>query len=410
MLQKCMRILHVHKYFHERDGAGRYLIAVMRLLEAAGHSTAIFAMHTPENIPTPWDKYFVSALDTQTVGRGFGSVRQFVRALWSREAGRKLDAMITAFAPDVIHVHNIYTHLSPSVLAVAKRRGIPVVMTVHDYALLSANYALWDKDHPLPLGEQGLLATARTRFIKQSFLATFGLECIRRWHRVTGAYDNAIAHYVTPSNFVRQAVEMLGVAAARITVAYPPIAMPPAMPPEDKGYVLFVGRLEAYKGVATLIAAMRKHPKTMLRIVGEGPENTRLVALARGMKNVIFEGFLQGEALWKEYAGARALVVPSLWYEPFGLVTLEAMARGVPVIVSDRGGLPEIVEDGVSGLVFRAGDAKGLAHAIGQLAGDPVLAAAVGKAGKIRAKKLGDSARHLAVLEGVYTSVIQAQQ
>lgn len=402
-----MRILQVHKYFHERDGAGRSMLALMRLLDAAGHVTAPFGMHTPQNLPTPWEKYFVSSLDTRELGGIGTSFAQLGRALWSREAARKIDAMMYAFAPDIVHAHNIYTHLSPSVLAAAQRRGVPVVMTVHDYALMSANYALWDGGKPLPLGVPGVWKTARTKFIKGSFLATLMLEAIRALHHFVGAYDKNIDRYIAPSEFVAKALGTLGVAESRVTVVHPPVAVPPRVVRHDEGYVLFVGRLEAYKGVATLIEAMRALPDAALRIVGDGPDRQRLMGMARGMRNVTFVGFLQGEALWEEYAGARMLVVPSVWYEPFGVVALEAMARGVPVIVSDRGGLPEIVEDGASGVVFAAQDAKDLAVKILRLAEDRPYAGTLGKAGLARAREVGDPVAHRDAVLRVYRSVLK---
>ncbi len=402
-----MRVIQVHKYFHERDGAGRSMLALMRLLDGAGHVTAPFAMRTPENLPTPWEKFFVSPLDTRSPGKGGAAVRQFMRSLWSREAARKLDGMMYAFHPDIIHVHNIMTHLSPSVLAAARRRDIPVVMTVHDYALLSANYALWDRDRALPFAVPGLFRTAATRFMKGSWLATCAVEAIRQLHMRLGLVDHAVDHYIAPSLFVRRALMLLGIAESRITVIHPPVSMPEDAPRHDEGYVLYVGRLEAYKGVATLIEAMRALPNVPLRIVGDGPDRARLMGLARGMRNITFVGFAQGAALWDEYAGARAAVVPSVWYEPFGMVTLEAMVRGVPVIVSDRGGLPEIVEDGVSGLVFPAGEAGELAKRIRALTEDPGKASAIGAAGRERAGMMGDPDAHMAAVLDVYTRVLE---
>lgn len=403
-----MRVIQVHKYFHERDGAGRSMLALMRLLESLGHVTAPFGMRTPENLPTPWEKYFVSPVDTSRVGTLATSWRQLGRALWSREAARKLDGMMYEFAPDIVHAHNIYTHLSPSVLAAAHRRGVPVVMTAHDYALMSANYALWNGDGPLKFGVPGIWKTARSKFIKGSFLATLALETIRALHQTVGAYDKYIDHYIAPSRFVAKALNSLGVDDSRISVIHPPVAPLAKAGRHDEGYILFVGRLEKYKGVETLISAMRILPQVVLRIVGDGPDRRRLMDLARGLRNITFVGFVQGEALWDEYAGARALVVPSLWYEPFGMVALEAMVRGVPVVVSDRGGLPEIVEDGVSGLVFPAGDAGFLATQLKKLSCDQNYAEMLGKAGLSRAKRIGDPQAHVEAVLAVYKGVLEA--
>jgi glycosyltransferase involved in cell wall biosynthesis len=410
-----MKILQVHKYFHERDGAGRYMLGLTHLLEDAGHQVAHFAMHTPENLPTPWSKYFVSHINTKRVSFGFYAFKQFTRAIWSHQAAKKMDAILHDFLPDIVHIHNIYTHLSPSVLAVAKRRGIPVVMTVHDYALLSADYALWDISRPLPFSIPSFWTVLKTHFIKNSYIATGASEAILRLHRLLKCYDGVVSHYLAPSLAIKRALLLLGIHESRITMAYPPITAPSRssasvanqQPSSARGGVLFVGRLERYKGIETLIAAMenKRLAKTQLRIVGIGPDEARLKNLAKGMTNVTFVGFASGAALWAEYQNAMVSVVPSLWYEPFGLVALEAMVRGVPVIVSNRGGLPEIVEDGVSGLVFKAAVVGDLAAKLTLLVNDAQLASKIGEAGKKRAKTLGNPQKHLKTVLAVYSQI-----
>ena len=397
-----VRILHINKYHHERDGVGRYMFGLIREAEKEGHTTAVFAMHDARNIASPWEKHFVSNLDTARAAFGFGALRQFGRALWSREAARKMRAMLTAFHPDVVHVHNIYTHLSPSVLAECKKFGVPVVMTVHDYALVSANYALWNGDRPLVAGRNSFLSVARSRFIKGSFVATAALELVTRLHRVFGLYDRYIDRYVTLSAFVKNTLVAVGYDATKITVVPPGVERrgdPRGRPGND---VVFVGRLEEYKGAHIFIDAMRLLKGASARIVGDGAEREVLEEQARGMRNVRFDGFLVGNALEAAYASARVVVVPSLWYEPFGLVALEAMARGVPVIVSDRGGLPEVV--GESGTTVAAGDEKALAAAILRFFDDPVFAEEMGDLAKKRSLAFPGHQEHFAQIQGIYES------
>lgn len=401
-----MRILHVHKAFHERDGAGRYMLGLMRLQQADGHVVAPFVMRDERNLPSPWEKYFVSNLDTQRVGWGLGAFRQAGRALWSREAARKMARMIDAFHPDVIHVHNIYTHLSPSVLHVAHKRGIPVVMTVHDYALVSANYALWDGNAALDENALRLFRIAATRFIKGSFFATFALEAIFRLHRLTRAYDRVVSAYVVPSRYVRDVLVRYAYPLEKMVIQPPFTEAPTLTQRYDQGYVLFVGRLESYKGPATLIQAMRAFPETKVVLVGDGPERGVLQELAKGMRNVEFRGFLSGKELWEAYAGARVAVVPSIWPEPFGLVALEAMARSVPVIVSNAGGLKEIVEDGKSGLVFTAGDVKDLQRCLAGLVGNGRRAGEMGEFARVRAREVGNSVAYTLRINDVYRQVL----
>src|SRR3989338_2872839 len=111
-----MKIIHAHKYFYERAGAERYMFDLMELEERAGHTVAPFCMHYPKNKPSPWSEFFVSELLTEDrAGNPILAFKQLKRALWSREAYQKMARLLDAFEPDVVHIHNIYTHLSPSI-------------------------------------------------------------------------------------------------------------------------------------------------------------------------------------------------------------------------------------------------------------------------------------------------------
>ncbi len=406
-----MRIVHVHKYFHSRDGASRYERGLMRLQEEAGNAVAPFAMHDERNEPTPWSEYFVSNLETKRAVIGLSAFRQAARALWSREAEKKFDRMLEVFRPDIIHVHNIYTHLSPSVLAVAKRRKIPVVMTVHDYALMSANYSLWDESNmrSMDVDDIGVLATARTQFIKGSFLATLALEIILKMHHALKWYDSAILHYTTYSNFVRDVMVQSGTDEKKISVLHAfaePLMHPNVSTPAKakEPFVLFAGRLESYKGVHVLLEALRYLPSTTrIKIVGVGPDEQRLKSIIGKDHRVEFLGFVPGAELWKMMAQAAVVVVPSIWNEPYGLVALEAMCQATPVIVAKSGGLPEIVGESNAGIVVPPSDPRALARAIERVLDDPDRAMIMGHAAYERARAIGNPQEHLAKIMEIYS-------
>lgn len=404
-----MRIVHAHKYFHSRDGASRYERGLMRLQEEAGHSVAPFAMHDERNEPTHWSEYFVSNFDTRRVAPGLGALSQTARAFWNGEAKRKFGALLDVFRPDVVHVHNIYTQLSPSVLAAAKEREIPVVMTVHDYALISANYSLWDGDHAMNMKRLGVLATARTKYIKGSFLATLMLESILKMHHALHWYDGAITHYTTYSNYVRDVMVNAGFAKEKISVlhafAEPLMGKEIVRVKTHEPFVLFAGRLETYKGVHVLIEAAKHLPKdTKIIIAGVGPDETRLKALAGHDPRIAFLGFVPGDELWRLMGEASAVVVPSVWPEVYGLVALEAMCQGTPIIVAKSGGLPEIVGESDGGIVVPPSDPKALARAIQRVLESPVLADRMGRAAYARAREIGDPQEHLAKIMEIYAN------
>ncbi len=401
-----MKIIQAHKYYYQRAGAERVVLGLSRMLTAAGHSVAPFAMQYPKNLKSPWSRYFVSELSTERgVGGLISAIKMVRRAWWSPEAEDRMNQLIVKFKPDVVHAHNLYTHLSPSVLRACDRNNVPVVMSLHDYALLSANYALWAGDEPMDWENLNVWSTASSRFIKGSYLATLALDLIRAWHSRTRAYDRYIAHYIAPSEFVRDLFVANGFDKKKISV-FPIFSDAPAQTKaDDQGFVLFAGRLERYKGVETLIEAMREFPTTKLKIAGTGPDEARLRTLALGMNNVEFCGWMTGEALWGEMRRARVLVAPSVWHETFGLVALEAMSNSTPVVVSDRGGLQEIPQEGVSGSVFHAGDVHDLVRALKPYLANPTFALERGQAAYHRAQDIGDQDRYLQRVLKIYHQV-----
>lgn len=404
-----MKIIHAHKYFYLRAGAERYMLELMRLQEEAGDQLAPFSMQYPKNDPSPWENFFVSELNTESgVASGLGAIKQLRRACWSRESADKFGKLLDVFQPNMVHLHNIYTHISPSILPQASKRGVPVVMTVHDYALVSANYSLWGRGAPMKIDQLGILATAKTRFIKDSYAATLALEFVYAWHRLKRSYDRYIDRYIVPSEFVADVLVHSGCLQEKIRVVPHPVfaSCPDRKTAKDGGYVLYVGRLEDYKGVQTLINAMRAYPNTRLKIAGNGSAESQLRSLAKEMKNVDFLGFVRGSALEELTRRARVVVVPSLWHEVFGLVVTEAMACAVPVVVSDAGALPELVHDEVSGRVFKAGDIVQLREVLKDVIVDSAYAWSLGEAGREMAQTRFSKQKHLEAITGVYNDVL----
>lgn len=403
-----MRILHVHKYFHDEDGASRYMFELMKLQQHAGHTVAPFAMHDARNKTSPWDRYFVSTLDTSRLSL-LKVPRTFGRALWSFEAARKMRAMLQAFRPDIVHMHNIYTHLSPSVIAECRKVGVPVVFTIHDYALVSANYALWSKHGPLRLGPSGLLAVARSRFIKGSFFATFVLELIRRVQMSLKLFEKGVERYIAVSDQVKRALLAAGFDSGRVETVTPfagnlmPDVRVRATRGEREG-ILFAGRLEAYKGIETFLTAAAGTPSDMFYVAGTGPLEKRV---RQAPENVQYLGFLESHELWSRMQQSKAVVMPSIWYEPFGLVALEAMALGTPVVVSDHVGASDRIKDGANGLIFKAGDTSQLIGKLKALLRDTKGQERMGEAAERTARAHGDPVKHVEKIIEIYERVLQ---
>ncbi|MBT3230640.1 glycosyltransferase [Candidatus Uhrbacteria bacterium] len=403
-----MKIIHAHKYYYPRAGAERYMLDLMKMQQEDGHQVVPFCMHYPKNLESTWSEYFVSELKTETgTSSPWHALKQTCRSLWSLEAKRKFEALVDVIDPDVVHVHNIYTHISPSMLKVCQKRGIPVVMTVHDYAPVSANYSLWDHGRTMNLEKIGLFATARTKFIKGSYLKTLVLDVILTWQRFLKMYEKRVDKFLANSKFTAAVLVRAGFNQDKVKTLYPFTQLPTETDYKDDGYVLFFGRLEDYKGVQLLIEAMKKFPNTKLKIAGTGTYEHELRELSKGMANVEFLGFVSGQAREDLIRKARVCVVPSIWYEPFGLVAVEAMIRKTPVIVSDIGGLKEIVEPGVSGEIFRAGDSEDLVDKIRLFIQDPNYAESFSHGAHDRACEISDPQEHYANIMQEYGWLIE---
>ncbi len=373
--KKAMKILQVNKFHYPRGGADQYFLDLARRQAEAGHEVAVFSMDHPKNLPTPWARYFVSRLSFND-GRLLSKLRAPGRMLYSFEAKRKFRILIDDFQPDIIHCHNIYHQLSPSILDVARVRKIPVVMHLHDYKLISANHAMYA---PGPGGGHHCrpghyAACLRRRCVKDSLAATL-LAILEMWlhHSVLKIYERCVTVFIAPSRFMKETVVSYGQPEEKVRVIYNPVdkattvASPgdPAKSTDD--YLLYFGRLSPEKGVETLIAAVAKSgDKLKIAGAGESSDSLKMLAVKSGAP-VEFLDFMEKDSLWPLISGARAIVLPSIWGENMPLSLLEAMNAGKIVIASAVGGLPEIIHDGVSGLLFRPGDVVDLVRQIRRL-------------------------------------------
>lgn len=401
-----MKILQLNKYYWPKGGADRYMLELSDLLMAHGHQVIPFAMSDGHELPTPYSKYFVSSVVTENVTAGWQGLRTFGRMLYSFEAAKQLRRLLTVVKPDVAHLHNVYGQISPSVLDVLSAHGIPVVQTIHDYHLIAPNYMMMHDGRVENLADRSIFTLALSRFHKQSVTASFAQGLAFKLHRWRGSYERTVKKFLTSSSFVLQEHVERGFDPKLMdTVPLFTRAVSEAPRYDDDGYILYFGRLVPEKGIEVLLKAMQEMPGVPCKIVGTGPAETHLHIMGDRMPNVTFEGYQNGRPLWELVRGARAVVVPSLWPEVFGLVAIEAMACGKPVIASRIGALSEIVADAQTGFLVEPADVHGLRRAIARLAEDPVLATTFGRRGRARVEQRYTPEVHYQKIMEVYHSV-----
>jgi glycosyltransferase involved in cell wall biosynthesis len=351
-----VRVLVAHNQYQQRGGEDTVVEAEIALLQSHGHSVEIYSRSNDD----------VGALSSIALAR---------QTLWSSRTVDDLTVQIRRFRPDVIHVHNTFPLISPSLYWAAERAGVPVVQTLHNFRLMCLN-ALFLREGKVCedcMGHLPWRGVARACY-RESRAASAALAGMLTLHRGLGTYRNKVARYIALNGFCRNKFIEGGLPAERVAVK-PNFVDFDAPETGSRSGVLFVGRLSVEKGVATLAAAMARLPDFSLRVAGDGPESD----LLDGVSGIVRLGSLPGDAVRQEMSRAAALVVPSIWYENFPRTIVEAFACGLPVIASRIGALADIVRDGETGLLFEPGNAQDLADKMSWAQANPEHMAEMGR-------------------------------
>jgi len=286
--------------------------------------------------------------------------------IWSQRSRSELRQVLRDIRPDIVHVHNTFSMLSPSIYGACKAEGVPVVQTLHNFRFFCPSALFLRDGKPCEdCLDKSLLQSIRYRCYRGSVGATATLAAMLTLHRAIGTYSRDIDCYITLTQFARRKVAKGGIAENKLVVKPNFVPDPPPPGRGDGGYVVFVGRLLEGKGTETLVAAWRHLPSVKLKIVGDGALRPALEAMARSENlNIEFAGMQSRPAVLEAVSNAELLIVPSEWYEGFPMVIAESFACGTPVLASRIGSLEELVDDGVTGKKFTAADSEGIANAV----------------------------------------------
>lgn len=380
------KLLSVNNYYYPRGGAEVVFLEHNALFEQAGWQVTPFAMRHEKNLPTAWSEYFIEEIEYGAAYGWWEKVRRIPKTIYSLEAQRKIAAVIARVRPDLCHLHNIYHHISPSVLSVLHGNGIPVVLTLHDLKLACPAYKMLAHDGICERCKGGRLYNAAVhRCVKNSYAVSTLVAFEAAVNTLLGSYRKYVDRFVVPSRFYLEKFVEWGWDRRRFVYVPNFVRTSAFIPGFDAGDTfVYVGRLGHEKGIATLIRAAAK-AKVRLRIVGTGPEEQALRSVAENAGgDVEFAGFLSGAALHDAIRSARAVVLPSEWYENAPMSVLEAYALGKPVIGAAIGGIPELVQEGVTGATFTSGSIDDLAGTLTVFAGyDGGRIADMGRAGRL---------------------------
>ena len=353
-----MRILLSNKFYYRRGGDCIYMLNLEQLLKAHGHEVAVFAMDYPDNEDTPWKKYFP---------QNMSKLMAFTRPFGAHEVKNKFGKLLDDFRPDVVHLNNIHTQLSPVIAELAHRRSIRTVWTLHDYKLLCPRYdCLRNGKEICELCFNGDKTPCKTyRCMKGSRLASeIGYREAMTWNRKR--LEECTDLFVCPSRFMAEKMAQGGFRKDKLKVLCNFIDVEKCRKDDyaKDDYYCYVGRLSHEKGVGTLVEAAARLPYK-LKIIGGGPLLEQLKIKNEELKgNVEFLGFRQWDDIKDIVGKARFTVIPSEWYENNPLSVIEAECLGTPVLGARIGGIPELIDEGVNGMTFESGNADGLAKKI----------------------------------------------
>lgn len=366
-----MKVLLVNKFHYKKGGSETYYFTLADALKQRGHDVIYFAMKDKEkNIPCEQEQYFVS--NSSVKGNIKSKLNMIMHIAYSRDAYLKMKRLLADEKPDLVILNLVHKQITLSIIDAIKEydSNLPVFWTMHDLIAICPSYTMLNGKNEIceKCLEGSFKSCVKNRCIKNSILMSLLSEYEANYIRKRKWYDK-IDLFICPSDFYRMKLHQAQFTTSKIvTMRNPlPLSTKYEISKENHNYILYFGRLVKEKGVKTLIDACQI-VNCQLVILGTGPMEAELKEYARDMKNIIFKGFLTGTELERYIKKSLCVVLPSEWYENGPYSAMEAMAWGKPLIVSDNGGLPELVNSGENGYVYIARNgADALAESINNI-------------------------------------------
>lgn len=358
-----MKIILCHNYYKLPGGEDQVFFDEGWLLEKHGHTVVRFEKQNSD----------IDRMNRLQVARS---------TIWNSNVGREIGELIDREQPDVIHFHNTFPLISPAAYSAAKRRGVPVIQSLHNFRMVCPGSTLL---------RNGKICEkcVRKRFAWPSIVhgcyrnsksGTAVVALANLIHHLGGAWKNNVDIFVALTEHSRDVFIKAGVPKSKIVVKPNFVYPDPGQRTEEGDFAVFAGRLSAEKGIDVLLDAWQNEGCNLpLKIFGDGPKADDVRNAAQTHEKIEWMGQVPFETVLSTLREARLLIMPSVWYETFGRTTIEAFAAGVPVVASNIGAMKEIVSDGSNGLHFEMGSAKDLATNVNYLATDDLVRHRLGR-------------------------------
>lgn len=362
-----------HATWYPTGGDWTYIESVCNLYEAKGHCIIPFAMHHEKNLYTPYNKYFLSNIDYKSLNERksiSNMVKVLGRSIYSNEAVKNLQILLSENKIDIAQLHNIHNIHTPSIIPVLKKNKIPVVWRVLDYKLICPNRTFLSNDQICEACFKHKYYNCITNKCKKNSYLASTVASVESYAYYLLKYYNQVDSFLFQSESTRNMFLKYGFDPGKCEIIENPYDSQLASPNfEGKNYILYFGRVSSEKGIFTLLDAMNLIPNIELKVIGDGPEleGSKQYALDNKISNVSFLGSCWGKELELVLKDCDFVVLPSEWYEPNPYVILQSFSFGKPVVASNIGGLPDMITDGVNGLLVEIKNAIELSNKISGL-------------------------------------------
>jgi len=398
-----MRVLQLNNNHRIVGGSDRVYLNTGKVLEQAGHQVSYFAAKSDNDEPCKDSNYFCSSLDTKTA-----TAKDAIKFLRNNDASTSLTQLLSSHNTfDVAHLHIYYGRLTPSVLGPLRKRNLPIIQTLHEYKLVCPVYTMERNGSVCTKCITGSSLNCIIHRCKTGSPAKSALIWLEHALASLQGSIRSIDQFICVSEFQKRIFIEGGVPENKLKTVYNMVdgeALQPKRQIERGNYHLYYGRIETIKGLNTLLKAAQISG-VPLKIAGSGSWSDVLIERIRKLPNVDYLGFVGGEPLKELVAGAKAVIVPSEWYETFGLTAAEAKAVGTPVIAAKIGGLQEVVQDNVDGFLFEPGNVDALVEALDRL--NKANTEEMGAAGKLDVAQRFSAEAYLSNLMQIYESALR---
>lgn len=352
-----MKVLLINNFHYRKGGSETVYFNIARILKQAGFEVAYFSVARDENVPSPFAKYFIK--DTSKMSK----IRGLLKYFYNGDAAGKLEELIINEKPDVAHAHLMWGCTAPAIFKVLKKYHVPLVHTVHDYRMVCPAYTFMTQGHICEACHgRSFYKCAIKRCSKGNLLMSTVMAMEMYYRNTFFNPSKNIRGLIYVSEFAKKIHEKYAPSLKNVpSMVLYNCASSVSAPSIFRGdYFLYYGRLSYEKGVDLLIPFFRNHADLNLKVVGTGPSEEKLKAEAGDCDNIVFLGFKSGEDLMRIVSNASFVIVPSQWYENNPMTIIESYSLGTPVIGSNLGGIPEIIEDGKTGYIFEHRNSKQL--------------------------------------------------